>query len=247
MDYDRTKIPEAYDRSRDHGPEMLALWMDTVASLTGGGSVRVILDLGCGTGRFTQALARHFDAEVIGVDPSAKMLERAREKLEDPRVRYELGQAEAIPLESRSVEMIFMSMSFHHFTDRRAAARDCRRVLRHAGRAFVRTGVRERSNVYPYVPFFPSTPALIEAMLPSLAELRSTFESEGFRLVTSEVITQTIAPTWEAYAEKVAAGGDSVIARLDQRELETGLARLRAHAAATHDAVVEPIDLLVFE
>ena len=247
MDYDRTKIPEAYDRSRDHGPEVLALWMNAVASLAGRERIRTILDLGCGTGRFTQSLARHFDAEVIGVDPSEKMLERAREKFDDPRVRYELGPAEAIPLESNSVDMIFMSMSFHHFADRPGAARECRRVLRGGGRAFVRTGVRERTTVYPYVPFFPSTPAMIAEMLPSLAELQSAFESEGFRLVSSEVIRQTIASSWDVYADKVAAGGDSVIARLDERELDTGLAKLRAYAATTRDAVVEPIDLLVFE
>lgn len=247
MDYDRTKIPEAYDRSRDHGPEVLALWMDAVASLAGRHRVRVILDLGCGTGRFTQALARRFHAQVVGIDPSEKMLERAREKLEDPRVRYEVGRAEALPLASGAVDMIFMSMSFHHFADRNAAARECRRVLREGGRAFVRTGVRERSTIYPYVPFFPSTPAMIEEMLPSLDELRAAFETAGFRLVTADVIRQTIAPTWAAYADKVAAGGDSVIAQLGEQELERGLAKLRAFAATTNDAVVEPIDLLVFE
>ena len=247
MDYDRTKIPEAYDRSRDHGPEVLALWMDAVASRAGRETIRTILDLGCGTGRFTPALARHFDAEVIGVDPSEKMLERAREKLDDPRVRYELGRGEAIPLGSQSVDMIFMSMSFHHFADRHAGARECRRVLREGSRAFVRTGVRERTMVYPYVPFFPSTPSMIEEMLPSLAELQSAFESAGFRLVSAEVIEQTIAPNWDAYADKVAAGGDSVIARLNERELEDGLAKLRTFAATAHEGVVEPIDFLVFE
>src|SRR5438876_12065580 len=33
-----------------------------------------VLDLGCGTGRLSQALAVHFDATVIGIDPSRKML-----------------------------------------------------------------------------------------------------------------------------------------------------------------------------
>ena len=247
MDYDRTRIPETYDRSRDHGPEVLALWMDVSAKLLDGRRVSRILDLGCGTGRFTHALASRFDAEVIGVDPSARMLERARAKQHDPHVRYAEGRAEAIPLESGSVDMIFMSMSFHHFADKLLAARECRRVLRQGGMAFLRTGVRERSTVYPYVPFFPSTPSMIEELLPSVAELRQVFEAEGFRLVTSELITQTIAPNWDVYADKVAAGGDSVISRLDRQELEVGLERMRAYAATAREAVVEPIDLLVFE
>jgi hypothetical protein len=88
---------------------------------------------------------------------------------------------------------------------------------------------------------------MIEEMLPSVAELQREFESAGFRLVSAEVIEQTIAPSWDAYADKVAARGDSVISRLNEQELEDGLARLRAYAATTREAVVEPIDLLVFE
>jgi len=41
-------------------------------------SSKRILDLGCGTGRFSAALRARFEAEVIGIDPSKKMLEQAR-------------------------------------------------------------------------------------------------------------------------------------------------------------------------
>src|SRR5687767_7917728 len=110
MDYDTTDIPVAYDRGRDHGPEVLRLWMDVVSSYAGKQRITTILDLGCGTGRFSEALAAHFDAEVVGVDPSKKMLEQARGKLLDRRVLYEFGRGEAIPLPSNSVDLIFMSM-----------------------------------------------------------------------------------------------------------------------------------------
>ena len=66
-------------------------------------------------------------------------------------------------------------------------------------------------------------------------------------MVASDVVTQTIAPGWAAYAEKVAAGGDSIVARLRPKELHDGLAAPRIHAAVEDDdAVVEPIDLMVF-
>ena len=61
MDYDSTDIPDGYDRGRDHGPEVLQLWMDVVASSVGTQRLNTILDLGCGTGRFTESLAAHFD------------------------------------------------------------------------------------------------------------------------------------------------------------------------------------------
>lgn len=136
MNYDLTDLPAGYDRGRALDPEVLALWMDAIATHLQGLTITRVLDLGCGTGRFSDALARHFDVEVIGVEPSAKMLARAREKSRAGVVRYVRGFAEALPLASGTVDMVFMSMSFHHFTDQRLAAGECRRVIRDGGLPF---------------------------------------------------------------------------------------------------------------
>lgn len=247
MDYDLTEIPAAYDRGRDHGPDMLDLWMNAIDSHLDGQAITRILDLGCGTGRFSEALAARFGAEVIGIDPSAKMLGRAREKQCDSRVHYHRGRAEAIPLLSHSVDMVFISMSLHHFTDQSLAANECRRVLRQQGSAFVRTGTRENIESYPYVPFFPSTRPILEELLPDSPGVREMFEAAGFHLVVSEIVTQKVAPAWAAYAEKLSAGGDSVLTRLSRQDWESGLAALRSRSVQVGDqAVVEPIDLFVF-
>ena len=175
------------------------------------------------------------------------MLERALEKEHRGHVQYQLGSAEALPLPPTSVDVIFMSMSFHHFVDRALAARECRRVLRGQGVVCVRTGTREQIQSYPYVPFFPSTPSKLVEILPDRAALCEPFEAAGFRLCASEVIRQTIALSWSAYADKLAAGGDSVLATLSEQEFENGLAALRRYGVdAASQQVVEPIDLLVF-
>src|SRR5882724_11330118 len=98
MDYDATDIAATYDLGRSHGPEFLDLWMSTISSYVSERPLKTILDLGCGTGRFSEGLAAHFNAEVIGVDPSTKMLEQARKKQVDARVKYLTGPAESIPL-----------------------------------------------------------------------------------------------------------------------------------------------------
>jgi ubiquinone/menaquinone biosynthesis C-methylase UbiE len=247
MDYDQTDIPAAYDRGRDHGPEVLDLWMTSISARLGGCVVTRILDLGCGTGRFSEALAARFAATVVAVDPSMKMLSVARTKQRDPRVRYQRGRAEAIPLTSRSIDLIFMSMSLHHFDEPRLAARECRRVITDDGWLVIRTGSREQIEAYPYVPFFPSTRAMLHDTLPALAGVRDTFEAAGFRLVSSEIIEQTIAAEWAEYADKLSTGSDSILARLPRPDFDAGLASLRSHAtAAAREGIIEPIDVLVF-
>ena len=247
MDYDSTDIPLAYDRARDHGPEMLQLWMNIVASRIGKQRLTTILDLGCGTGRFSESLAAHFDAEVVGIDPSKKMLDQAQKKLRDRRVRYDAGRGEAIPLADDSVDLIFTSMTFHHFDDPVQVARECRRVLRDGGTALLRTGIRERIPSYPYVEFFPASVPIMENCLPTGKLVHTVFEAAGFTTASCEVVTQTIAPDWAVYVEKVAAGADSILARLSPADFQAGLDAMRAHAERVRDTPVSvPIDVFVF-
>jgi len=247
LDYDLTGIPAAYDRGRDHGPEVLNLWMNVLESQLDGASISTVLDLGCGTGRFSEGLATRFGARVVGVDPSEKMLAQARRKRQGNGVHYQRGTAEAIPLMDGAVDMIFMSMSLHHFHDPERAARECRRVLRTGGSVVVRTGTREQIPSYPYVPFFPSTQSMLEDLLPDHSRLCAMFETAGFRCVESQIVTQTIAPGWAAYADKLSAGGDSVLARLAEDELARGLEAVRRHGDVRgEEPVVEPIDVFFF-
>ena len=246
MDYDTTDIAATYDRGRDHGPEVLNLWMNVVSSYVEDQQVKTVLDLGCGTGRFTEALATSFDAEVVGLDPSTKMLTQARAKQRDPRVRYELGHAENIPLPNNSVDLIFISMALHHFDDQSVAARECHRVLKPEATLFLRAGTRDCIPSYPYTEFFPASWPILETTLSPRASIRENFEEAGFSTVAEDVVVQEIAPNHLAYAEKLAAGADSVLAQLTQKDFDAGIAALRSYARTKNGPVVEPIDVFVF-
>lgn len=246
MDYDATDIAATYDRGRDHGPEVLKLWMDVVSTYVQDQEIKTILDLGCGTGRFSEALAGCFDADVVGVDPSSKMLAQARAKQRDPRVRYEPGRGESIPLPDDSIDLIFISMAFHHFDDPSAVARECRRVLKNHATLFLRAGIRDRIPVYPYVDFFLESRPILETILPTRASTREVFEQAGFSTFAEDVIVQEIAPNHLAYAEKLAANADSVLAQLTPQDFDAGMTALRSYARTNNGPVVEPIDVFVF-
>jgi ubiquinone/menaquinone biosynthesis C-methylase UbiE len=247
MDYDSTTIPAGYDLARSHTPEVLDLWMHAVESCAIQGSIRTVLDLGCGTGRFSQSLADHFNADVVGVDPSVKMIEQAQAKAHSSRVRYTIGRGEAIPLCDHSVDLVFMSMVFHHFKNPKLVARECIRVLRYDGFIFLRAGTLEQVASYPYVPFFPGSLPIMQRTLVANHVVRGTFESAGLRTIKVGILVQQIASTYAAYADKIAAGGDSVLVELDPLEFDTGLKALRTHAVHVDPkAVTEPIDYFAF-
>ncbi len=55
-----------------------------------------ILDLGCGTGHLTQAIAER-GVEVVGIDHSASMIEQARANY--PAIRFEVANASDFALD----------------------------------------------------------------------------------------------------------------------------------------------------
>ncbi len=65
------------------------------------------LDVGCGTGALIQAvLDAEQPREVVGVDPSSAYIAYARRQIEDPRVRYEVGDARALPVASDQYDAV---------------------------------------------------------------------------------------------------------------------------------------------
>jgi SAM-dependent methyltransferase len=182
-------MPAEYDAGRGYTPAVLESWLDTISSAVPADHIDDILDLGCGTGRYSAALAAHFNARVVAVDPSDKMLSEARKKASEG-VRLVRGSGEAVPLESATVDLVFMSMVFHHFRSPQRAAEECHRVLREDGYVCLRAGSTDRMDSYPYVPFFPRTPALLANNLQSLKTMEITIRGAGFQLVHQEVVNR---------------------------------------------------------
>jgi SAM-dependent methyltransferase len=85
------------------------------------------LDLGTGTGTLARLLAARAGS-VVGTDPSAQMVEEAREIGGPSSLTYEVGTAESIDVADGSLDLVTAGQCWHWF-DRDAAAAEIRRVL----------------------------------------------------------------------------------------------------------------------
>ena len=245
MNYDQTTIATTYDAARGHTPAVMRQWLDLVAAHVPF-APQLIVDVGCGTGRFTKALADRFAAKVIGIDPSQRMLAVARTTRANGSVAFMLAPAERLPLADRSTDLVFMSMVLHHLPDKGAAARECCRILRAGGRFCMRTCTRD--IVYPQSRFFPGILPMLKADLPSAAEIIVLFEAAGLRNRTHQLVTQMLATDWQQFTDKLALRADSFLARLPDEEFAAGMAKLQAHAGqSASENITEMIDFFVFE
>jgi len=96
------------------------------------------LDIGCGPGLTTQALARAVGdtGQVLGVDIAAPMLTIARQRCASlPQVRFELCDVNALPCADGSMDIALASQVYEYVEPIDAALRELARVIRPGGRA----------------------------------------------------------------------------------------------------------------
>jgi ubiquinone/menaquinone biosynthesis C-methylase UbiE len=243
MDYDRTDMPENYDRGRTPPPGVMDMWMERIAAALGRHPISTIIDLGCGTGRFTDALAKRFGADVIGIDPSERMLAQARAKPVSAGVKFLKGSGEEIPCPTASADLVFSSMAFHHFHSPGQVAVECCRVLREAGLVCVRNSTRNGTS--PYERYFPNYRRSLDK-LPAAVEITSAFTESGFTQRSHEAVAHMMAVNARDLAEKAAVRADTTLQRLSDEDFHAGLESMRRLATNEHSPEMIDIDLFVF-
>jgi ubiquinone/menaquinone biosynthesis C-methylase UbiE len=247
--YDETNIAQRYDAARQLPERTVRVWFDALTRIVPPKGVHTILDVGCGTGRFSAALADAFGADVIGIDPSQTMLAAARDRVKHPRVRFLEGDAERLPVADGSACLLFLSMVYHHIANRVGAAHEFKRALRVGGFLCVRNSTRDHLGRFPYLRYFPSADEFNRRRIPARHEVIDAMQGEGFTLLKQDVIEQEFAASPQEYCDKIGRRGLSDLAMLSDAEFEAGMEKMKEWVSDGSEPgpVVEPIDLFVFK
>ncbi len=123
---------EAYDRIMGRQSQLLApLFIGFIGSIHVGDHV---LDVGCGTGSLTFTIAKTAQlSRIVGIDPSEGFIEYVRSTNTDPRVTFEVGDAQQLPYPEASFDKSLSLLVIHLVPDPPRVVAEMRRVTRPGG------------------------------------------------------------------------------------------------------------------
>jgi ubiquinone/menaquinone biosynthesis C-methylase UbiE len=95
----------------------------------------VVLDVGTGVGVLVPLIKSYHPSSILACDLAEKMLQRLREKYPDvPTYQADIA---VLPLESASMDALFMNAMYGNIADKPGACRNTARMLRPGGRLIV--------------------------------------------------------------------------------------------------------------
>lgn len=104
-----------------------------------------ILDVGCGTGKLLgSAQIRFPGAQLVGIDAAIEMVRQAQASNPSGTIQFQQAMAEELPFPDASFDLVFSTMTFHHWQNQGHGIAEIARVLTPRGRwllaEFVATG-----------------------------------------------------------------------------------------------------------
>lgn len=225
------QIGQGYDSTRRADPYLLS-------RLTHHLNVKPsdkILDVACGTGNYTIALAQA-GFKMYGIDQSSVMIENARKKSGSHLVQWHLGDAEHMPFLNDTFSGALCTLAIHHFNDTRLIFAEVFRVLAR-GRFVIFTADPEQMKKYWLNLYFPQMMSKSTERMPTVAAVEQNLRNAGFKAIYKDSfnVTNELRDLFlfsgkhrpQIYLDpRVRAGISSFTGLADADEVERGLKQL---------------------
>ena len=187
MNYDvkiRLKIPKInYSETAKHYDKLRPLeteiWLSKIIEF---GSIKeedIVLDFGCGTGRYTLNIFKSVYPRVCGLDVSNNMIKQALEKDKDKNVYWINADGQKLPFRSDSFDCLYMTLVMHQIQNREEALKDIYRTLKIMGRIVTLTNSHARLKRHLLSHFSGVIKKDLDRF-PTILTIKKTMKSIGF-------------------------------------------------------------------
>jgi ubiquinone/menaquinone biosynthesis C-methylase UbiE len=200
-------------------------WWESYEAIVAAGDLRAkrILEVGCGTGRLSEALEQRALARVWAVDASGEMVARAKSLGVNARV----ARAEALPFKAGWFDAVVMRMVVH-LVDRGRAFAEAARVLRPEGVLVIATEDPASFDEVWFATYFPSVPELERSRFPGEEALWRELAEAGLPNVEVTRLAQARTITRERALDVFRSKAYSTFELLPPAEYDSGIALAEA-------------------
>ena len=171
-------IGQAYDVTRKADPNIVDQILNHLNIVAGG----KYLDIGCGSGNYTGALAAR-NLQIEGCDISETMLQKARQKY--PTVPFQQGNAVNLPYESGTFNGVICTLATHHISNNEKLFQEIFRVL-NRGTFVMFTATPEQMQKYWLQHYFPKLMEGSIEKMSSFASIQEDLQQAGFQNIQSK-------------------------------------------------------------
>lgn len=132
-------VPANYDKYL--GPVLFEPYALDLVQRLKNDNVKHLLELACGTGRVTRHLADLIpgDGSMVATDLNIGMLEVAKEKIANEKIKWSVADAQNLPFENEQFDHMVCQFGVMFFPDKEKSFREAARVLKDGGKYIFNT------------------------------------------------------------------------------------------------------------
>jgi ubiquinone/menaquinone biosynthesis C-methylase UbiE len=172
-------IGKGYNSTRQADPYLTG----RLLYFLGDGQGKRFLDIGCGTGNYTIALAGS-GLDFTGVEPADKMLAVAQRR--NPQINWLKGTAANIPANDNTFDGAIATLTIHHWPNLAQSMNEIHRVITPGGKIVFFTATPRQMEGYWLNYYFRQMLQSAIIQMPAFELMENALTNAGFKLTNTE-------------------------------------------------------------